>query len=367
MPMSTITVAGISPTLKVWGNTQQFNFNQNTSCLQLTNSFVPSISIPSITNQEVRNYSFSGYRWIHTTLNTDTTGTLKLQSFVNALTTGTDLVSFNEDGTINLSAPITITSLSLGSNLDMNSNRITDMDDPIDPQDGATQNFVTTTVNAGTITLTGAVTGTGNVNGTVSTTLTPITVSEISDFTTAVTAFTLDDFAPPAADIDFNTQRATNAADPVDPQDLATKNFVVTLPEAAIFLTGNSTPTTVLADTFTKIVGTTSSAFLNQFTMPSDNRVQYTGADTIHRDIIVNVSVSHDVVTGSTLGIVAFQNGSQITDAAVSYAYQLTQNVLTTLQLVMHTQLATNDYIEIFIISDNAANLIVQEMNFIVK
>ncbi len=137
MPMSTITVAGINPGLNVLGNAQQFNYTQPLSLLQLTNSFVPTISVPSQFNQEVRNNAFSGFRWVHLTTSADTHGSLTLQSFVNAQSTGVDLITFSESGTINIAALF-------GANVNMNNYKIINLLDPTFAQDGATKNYVDT-------------------------------------------------------------------------------------------------------------------------------------------------------------------------------------------------------------------------------
>jgi len=105
MPMSTITVAGISPTLKILGATQQFNYTQETSLFQLTNSFIPTGLIASKLNYELRNNLLSGFRWTHLTESTDTYGSLTLQSFVNAQTFGDDILKFNNSG-ISIFAPV---------------------------------------------------------------------------------------------------------------------------------------------------------------------------------------------------------------------------------------------------------------------
>lgn len=53
-----------------------------------------------------------------------------------------------------------------------------------------------------------------------------ITTAKISDFSTSVTAFRLDQFAAPTANISLNNQRITALADPVGAQDAATKAYV---------------------------------------------------------------------------------------------------------------------------------------------
>lgn len=105
MATSTITVAGINPSLNILGPTQQLNFNQNLSTFQLNNLFIPTSLISSQTNSEFRNNALSGFRWVHLTSYTDTYGSLTLQSFVNASSSGTNLISFSSGG-INLNSQI---------------------------------------------------------------------------------------------------------------------------------------------------------------------------------------------------------------------------------------------------------------------
>ena len=101
MAMSSITVAGITPNLSILGSYQTFLFLPTIYLrLKLTNNFIPTISIPSVTNFETRNNNLSGFRWEHTTLSTDTFGTLKLQSFINASPTGSDIITFSSTGLI---------------------------------------------------------------------------------------------------------------------------------------------------------------------------------------------------------------------------------------------------------------------------
>ena len=275
MAFSTLTVAGINPVLNILGNTQQFNYVQNISTFQLKNSFVVNPLVSSTLNFETQNYLYSGFRWQHKTLSTDTHGSLTLQSFINADTGGTDIISFNDDDTITFVVPIIIS-----TNLDLNGNRITDAADPVDPQDLTTKNYVDSLL--GTVTLSGAVTGSGTLGSPIITTLTPITTSQVSDFNSSVTAFRLDQFAIPTANLNFNGNRGTNAADPVNPQDLTTKNYVdsllgtVTLSGA---VTGSGTLGSPIITTLTPITTSQVSDFnssvtafrLDQFAAPTAN------------------------------------------------------------------------------------------------
>jgi hypothetical protein len=108
MAMSNLTVAGIAPDLTILGPQQNLKLTNFNSSFGTTNEYVPASGIPSITNQYIRNNTFSGFRWIHTTNQGDTTGTLKLQSFVNGQTNGTDIMSFTGDGAMTLSSSLLV-------------------------------------------------------------------------------------------------------------------------------------------------------------------------------------------------------------------------------------------------------------------
>lgn len=111
MAVSAFTVANIKPSLNI-DSAQRFifgldGFPEPLGAFKLDNIFVPVVGIPAVTNFETRNNTLSGFRWIQTTTNTDTHGSLRLQSFINAQPTGTDILFFNNDNTVvinNLSA-----------------------------------------------------------------------------------------------------------------------------------------------------------------------------------------------------------------------------------------------------------------------
>lgn len=101
----------IDPEMQILGPTQQFIFGQNLNQFQIDNTFVPTSLIPSQNLFELRNSGLSGFRFRHETAFGDTHGTLKIQSLVNGQTTGVDLMSFNQDGTITFIAPLILNDL----------------------------------------------------------------------------------------------------------------------------------------------------------------------------------------------------------------------------------------------------------------
>jgi len=69
--------------------------------------------------------------------------------------------------------------------------------------------------------------------------------TDITDFATAVTAFTLNQFAIPTANLNLNNKKITSLLDPTANQDAATKKYVddsiIAIPLPTITLTGNVT------------------------------------------------------------------------------------------------------------------------------
>ena len=198
--MSAFVVSNIATNLNILSSEQRFIFGNNTlpeplGALKLDNLFVPVTGTPSVTNFETRNNTLSGFRWIHTTNVGDTIGQLKLQSFINAQTTGTDILLFNQDGTVTFTSTVNIPGFAITGNLDMNNHRIVNLSDPVNAQDATTKSFVESLVGSGTITLSGAVSGTGQVGTNIVTTLNTVPINKLAGYPTDNTLFLRGDGA----------------------------------------------------------------------------------------------------------------------------------------------------------------------------
>lgn len=277
MPMSTITVGGISPTLRVLGAMQQFNYTQEVSALQITNSFIPTGLISSTFNFELRNNLYSGFRWIHLTNSTDTHGSLTLQSFVNAQTTGINILSFGQNGGITFNAPVVIS-----NNLDLNNNKIINLANPTNPQDAATKFYVDNA--GGTVTLIGNVTGSGALNTNITTTLN----------------MTLDQIPIPVSNVNLNNHKIINLLDPTLAQDGATKNYVDTRTIPISQLAGyvSSTATYLRGDgTWANFNSAATALRLDQFAVP-------TSSINLNNNKIINLATPTLATDSATKGYV---------------------------------------------------------------
>lgn len=151
--MSAFVVSNIATDLKMLSNDQRFIFGNNTlpeplAAFKIDNIFTPVVGTPSVTNFETRNNTLSGFRWVHTTNSGDTFGSLKLQSFVNAQSTGTDILLFNQNGTITFNHPVSFPGFSISGDLDMGNHKIINLATPTNNNDAATKNFVVNYVDS---------------------------------------------------------------------------------------------------------------------------------------------------------------------------------------------------------------------------
>jgi hypothetical protein len=133
-------------------------------------------------------------------------------------------------------------------------------------------------------------------------------------------------------------------------------------PFGLIYFAGNATTTAVTAGTYTKMLGTTSisAVGLSQFSMPTNNRLQYTGTPTGITlgffKISAIVSVQHNQILGASISIALYKNGTQLVPSIMT-GYQGGSGQ----SLLLHTtdiiNLSNGDYIEIFLTSSANATL----------
>jgi hypothetical protein len=180
-----------------------------------------------------------------------------VEAAVSGIPTATITLAGDVTGSGLVTSPITTTlALTLDqikapvANVSLSNKNITNLLDPTTAQQAATKNYVDTR----TITLSGAVSGSGALGTTITTTLANITVSQISDFNTAVVAFRLDQFAIPTSNINLNNQKIINLATPTASTDATNKTYVdtrtITLSGA---VTGSGNLGTTIATTLTNI------------------------------------------------------------------------------------------------------------------
>lgn len=367
MPMSTITVAGIKPSLNILGQTQQFIFDQPISSFQVINNFIPTSLVSSQFNQEFRNNLFSGFRLSHKTTNTDTYGSLTLQSFVNAQSTGSDIIKFDSTG-INILAPFNMNNQPI-INSKWNGNTI-------EVSYGGTGNTNATPYSL----ICGGTTGTGalqyvNSVGTTGQVLTsqgpnalPVWATKGSGTVTSITAgnglsggiitgsgtISIDD-----TDVEPGTYNGPYRVNSRGQVTAASNKLTGIL--AFTHIVGNTaTATNITANNFTKVLGNTHQSILNSFTAPANNRLQYVGSDTII--CAAHVDLSAIPAVSSTLSVAIYKNGTTAIPGS-NYNYQLTALKPINLNLEVPVTFSTNDYIEVFITSDNNDNVIVSDMN----
>ncbi|MCY7290573.1 MAG: hypothetical protein LH615_00160, partial [Ferruginibacter sp.] len=130
------------------------------------------------------------------------------------------------------------------------------------------------------------------------------------------------------------------------------------------YMTANSTSTSLpVANTYYKIAGTTITVNAKKFSSTS-NRITYTGKTDIVGKVNVIIGAKASA-TNSDFSIVIAKNGVVITAPIASMA-AATNNQSFQISFLSELDLSTNDYVEVFIKSNNAnaGSLIVEEMQF---
>lgn len=145
----------------------------------------------------------------------------------------------------------------------------------------------------------------------------------------------------------------------------------LSLPSGGCYMNNNATVTAVAANTWTKLAGTTTSLLLEQFTMPSNNRITYTGTLPIIAKITAFVTLSHSSITNQVCGISIFKNGSKVTPSeqygTVGSALFMGMSGYTCIPVTTRVSLSTNDYVEVYGLCGAAVNLTPSYFTFLVE
>ena len=155
------------------------------------------------------------------------------------------------------------------------------------------------------------------------------------------------------------------AAGSISPNDM--RDLLVSLgqaPHGALSLQHGAEVETEIdtQDVFKKAAGaTTLASQVLSMDMPANNRLRYTGTPT--RWFTIDVSIS--VISASAAKVFAFfinKNGSQEATSEINHKHVIAADVLT-VSMTHHLQLATNDYVEVFLENNtDSSNLTLNKM-----
>lgn len=123
----------------------------------------------------------------------------------------------------------------------------------------------------------------------------------------------------------------------------------VAKPKGSLYFSSSST-TSLSAATPAKAAGTTTAGTLTNFTMPSDNRLTYTGTTTRTFLVIATISATKSPGSASLVRLHLAKGGSVITGATTRATVSASDEVQ--LHVSYPVSLATNEYVEIFLEDD---------------
>lgn len=286
MAMSNITVAGLTPDLKIMGDYQRFHFmdSDHTVKVQAFSEFTPVPLTDSVINLELRNSLLSGFRLSQISTDSDVNpfGSFKFQSFTSD-DAGIDIFGF--DGSV----------FDINCPLSMNNNRVINVATPVDGTDAANKDFVESIIGSGTQTLTGAVTGSGPVGGSISTTI----------------VTTLNNLPLATGDLNLNNHRISLLADAVSGTDAVNMNVL----DGAII----NAPLTLIGDVTASAILGTPGGITTTITSTLDEIPLAAGTVNINSQSLSNVSsidLSGGIKFGSTTtaltNAIAFPNSAQV-------------------------------------------------------
>jgi hypothetical protein len=105
---------------------------------------------------------------------------------------------------------------------------------------------------------------------------------------------------------------------------------------------------------FVKVAGSTTAGSLSNFTQPVSNRLTYTGTAT--RKFLVNASLSFHGTNGNDYKFAFYKNGSSILSSSIISTTATGAGSLAHVSCQCFIELATNEFIEMFVANADAAN-----------
>lgn len=317
----------IAPELDIFGNRQIFNFNkdpaggESDSALTLINWFTPISNVNANSTFEFLTPTLKGFRFNHSLSTTGTFGNFNFEKY-DRFGLATPLWGYNE-----ITDSFTFfknVSLSITGDLNLNSNKITNLGVGVLSTDAANKGQMDT---ADAATLTSAQTYTNNKTW---------TASQITNFDTQVRTSRLDQMALPTSSLNLNNQKIVNQLDPTNAQDSATMAFVLAAVNKSILHGYNAATystnvavgdhikfdssvftrgTAITLDTSSTYSNATNTASVGRITLAAGKTYKLTGS--INNIVSANYNGMrwYNSDTGATLGVIS---GMSSPDAAIN-------------------------------------------------
>jgi hypothetical protein len=155
---------------------------------------------------------------------------------------------------------------------------------------------------------------------------------------------------------------ADNSVGAISPQDL--RDFVESAaPPYGSFSTNVAAATTLTQDVYSKMAGTTTAGDMNQFDMPVDGRLRYTGVPNRHMHIAVTTSFTC-ANNNKVIGLKIAKNGTVLDDTIARRKVSTGADIGST-ALHGDVMLSTNDYLELFLTNEtDSTNATIENVYF---
>jgi hypothetical protein len=128
-------------------------------------------------------------------------------------------------------------------------------------------------------------------------------------------------------------------------------------PMGEMTITNNAVATTIASSgVYYQMNGTTkfNSAVGNQFDMPSNGRLRYTGTPTIMAHIACTLSYVVSAGSNQECRFVLYKNGVKVEESEIRNTLSSTAGQSSAIHVAL--SLATNDYLELYCVNNTAAN-----------